>query len=101
MPRRQGLIDAGFVAAFLLSATAIFVYLHYGGSGDRVCAARGVGGPGTFSLWPPGTHCYARTESLETQVYTSDLFLLALAGCWTPIAGAYLVLRRMRPLPAH
>ncbi|MDO9356778.1 MAG: hypothetical protein Q7T55_23980 [Solirubrobacteraceae bacterium] len=97
-PRRLG--NLLFVAALTLSAVAVFVYLHSGGRGERFCNSMGSSGPGTLSIWLPGTRCWVGDASAQPQVMVSGLFPFALFGAWAPITGLYLLARRRRQLPA-
>lgn len=94
---RRRLIDVAFVLALVVSALAVFAYLHSGGHGTRVCEALGSGGPGTLSVAPPGARCWVSDEGSEPGVFISGIFPFALAAAWAVIAAPYLaVLRRRR-----
>lgn len=62
MPGRARGVGARWapVAGALLGVAAsvwLFVAMHSGHAGRKLCESEGTRGPGTVSWWPPGTRC--------------------------------------------
>jgi hypothetical protein len=81
------------LALYLAIAIPLFVVLHRGSRGVRLCEDNGFSGPGTLSWWPPGTTCVGGEPSF-TAHYVSPLFVLAALLALVP--PALLLARRRR-----
>ncbi|MBJ7329884.1 MAG: hypothetical protein JHC95_08310 [Solirubrobacteraceae bacterium] len=74
---RFGRLTAWAIAAGLCAVLIpiTFVVLHSGALGRRTCGDEGFSGPGTLSLWPPGTECL---DEPPVDVLLNPLFVFAV-----------------------
>ena len=91
------------LALYVVVALALFVVLHGGPLGQRMCEQEGFGGPGTVSWFPPGTKCEGGLPTF-TKVYFDPLYIVLLVMLAWPLVtlilmGGRLLVRRFGRFP--